>query len=93
MIVYNFEEYYSSDRYREWLKGLMEFLEDTQIRLVEYALNLNTSRKQDSLDNALAEPGEVLVGPEELANVEDPKIRRLMELYFDMESTLEDIRE
>jgi len=93
MIVYNFEEYYSSDRYREWLKGLTEFLEDTQIRLVEYALNLNTSRKQDSLDNALAEPGEVLVGPEELANVEDPKIRRLMELYFDMESTLEDIRE
>ena len=93
MIVYNFEEYYSSDRYREWLKGLTEFLEDTQIRLVEYALNLNTSRKQDSLDNALAEPGEVLVGPEELANVDDPKIRRLMELYFDMESTLEDIRE
>jgi len=45
------------------------------------------------MDNAIAEPGEVLVGPEELANVDDPKIRRLMELYFDMESTLEDIRE
>jgi len=51
----------------------MEFLEDTQIRLMEYVLNLNTSRKQQSLDNAITEPDEVLVGPEELANAETLK--------------------
>ena len=93
MIVYNFEDYYTNDKYREMLDELLEFLEDTQIRLMEYALNMNSSRAWRNWDKDQPDGTELQVGPEELADVEDPKVQRLMELYFEMESTLEDLRD
>lgn len=93
MIVYNFEDYYTSDKYREMLDELLEFLEDTQIRLMEYALSMNSSRAWRNGDKAQPGETELQLGPEELADVEDPKVQRLMELYFEMESTLENLRD
>ncbi len=93
MIVYNFEDYFTSDKYRDLLDELLEFLEDSQIRLMEFALNLNSNQAWRNRDNDQVEGAELQVGPEELADVDDPKVQRLMELYFEMESTLEDLRD
>ena len=93
MIVYNFEDYYTSDKYREMLDELLEFLEDTQIRLMEYALNMNSSRAWRNWDKDRPDGTELQVGPDELADVDDPKVQRLMEIYFEMESALEDLRD
>ncbi len=93
MVVYNFEDYSTSDKYRELLDELLDFLGDTQIRIMEYALNLNSNRAWRSWESDQAEGSELQVGPEELADVDDPKVQRLMELYFEMETTLEDLRD
>ena len=93
MVVYNFEDYYTSDKYRKMFDELIEFLTDSQIRLMEYALNMNASRDWQNRDKDQVEGSELQIGPEELADVDDPKVQRLMELYFEMESALEDLRD
>lgn len=93
MVVYNFEDYYNSDKYREMFDELLEFLGDTQVRLMEYALNLNSNRAWRGGDKQQDEEDEVQVDPDDLADVNDPKVRRLMELYFELETTLEDLRD
>ena len=93
MVVYNFEDYYNSDKYREWLSELLDFLQDTEIRILEYALNLNANKAWHNWDKDQEEGTELQVDPEQLADVDDPKVRRLMELYFEMENTLEDLRD
>ena len=93
MVVYNFEDYYNSDKYRELLDELLEFLGDTQVRIMEYALNLNSNRAWRNWKGEQDEGDEIQVDPDDLADVNDPKVRRLMELYFEMETTLEDLRD
>ena len=93
MVVYNFEDYYNSDKYRELLDELLEFLGDTQVRIMEYALNLNSNRAWRSWNREQTEEDDFQVDPDDLSEVNDPKVRRLMELYFELETTLEDLRD
>lgn len=93
MVVYNFEDYYNSDTYREMLDELLDFLGDTQVRIMEYALNLNSHRAWRGGEREQSAEDEVQADPDDLAEVNDPKVRRLMELYFEMETTLEDLRD
>lgn len=93
MVVYNFEDYYNSDKYREMLDELLDFLGDTQVRIMEYALNLNSNRAWRGRDREQNEEDEFQLDPDDLADVNDPKVRRLMELYFELETTLEDLRD
>ncbi len=93
MVVYNLEDFYNSDTYRDWLDELLEFLEDTQIRIMEYALNLNEGKSSYKMNKNLSSGADIQIGPEDLAETDDPKVQRLMELYFEMETTLEDLRD
>ncbi len=46
-----------------------------------------------SRDREQNEADEFQLDPDDLSDVNDPKVRRLRELYFELETTLEDLRD